>query len=541
AILNRDGDIVSFIGDASSSSIFDSIDIASSYYKQNIEDKEYIYQTVRSDYSGCSFVSIVPTSIFWSKLHTIRTYSIIVAITYILLGLLVVFLLSRHNYAPMSSLLEYISAKSEVSSSTNKYKSPSEIDFIKGIVDTSFNEKEQYSEIRQNEFLLQSLRGIYPKNNDIFDEFASQDLKLLSDEFVVMLFQLDSWDPSKINETYQYNQVLLMEPLIKDYLVELLGMEYKIFTTYNTLDTSIAIINFKHENSANIRLIAQDLQDMLKKNMDIIVTIAFSQRHSGWEGLEVALKQAEAAQEYRTIFGTGSILSYKELKDDSRFRYNFDSRGSAKHLISLSIMNGEPSSKDTIKKIREDSCSNGIHSIEEYRCYFYDMHHLLYKVTDTLGFGKETLNKLKYCETLQELERTLIDIVDELRELYKTQIVQQEDFKREKELCDQVMAYIEQNFTDVNLSVGLIGEQFNLTSAYLSRRFKDFTGMTIFEYLTQRRIEKAKELLSYTENTLDEISERVGFSSSATLIRVFKKLENITPGAFRQIYKESLD
>ena len=92
-------------------------------------------------------------------------------------------------------------------------------------------------------------------------------------------------------------------------------------------------------------------------------------------------------------------------------------------------------------------------------------------------------------------------------------------------------------YTDVNLSVGKIGQDFNLTSSYLSKRFKNFTGVSIFDYLVGIRIEKAKELLVSTEDSIEKIAIIVGFLSSAALIRAFKKTEDMTPGSYRKIHK----
>lgn len=51
---------------------------------------------------------------------------------------------------------------------------------------------------------------------------------------------------------------------------------------------------------------------------------------------------------------------------------------------------------------------------------------------------------------------------------------------------------------------------------------------------TRRRLRRAKELLSQTELSLDEVAQQVGFSSRFTLTRSFKRYEEMTPGAWRE-------
>ena len=55
----------------------------------------------------------------------------------------------------------------------------------------------------------------------------------------------------------------------------------------------------------------------------------------------------------------------------------------------------------------------------------------------------------------------------------------------------------------------------------------------MLEYINHIRVEKAKELLNSTKDTLDVISKKVGFTNVVTFMRVFKKHTGITPGKFR--------
>ena len=71
----------------------------------------------------------------------------------------------------------------------------------------------------------------------------------------------------------------------------------------------------------------------------------------------------------------------------------------------------------------------------------------------------------------------------------------------------------------------------NLT--YLSRVFKKQTGIGMLAYIHQVRIEKAKELMRHTGDSIKTIAQKVGYSSSMMLIRAFKRYEGVTPGQYR--------
>ncbi|EAT13862.1 helix-turn-helix domain-containing protein [Bermanella marisrubri] len=68
---------------------------------------------------------------------------------------------------------------------------------------------------------------------------------------------------------------------------------------------------------------------------------------------------------------------------------------------------------------------------------------------------------------------------------------------------------------------------------YLSHLFSSIEGMTLEQYFIRLRIEKAKEMLAYGQDTLAEIAFQLGFSSTAHLSGQFKKVTGLTPSHFR--------
>ena len=73
--------------------------------------------------------------------------------------------------------------------------------------------------------------------------------------------------------------------------------------------------------------------------------------------------------------------------------------------------------------------------------------------------------------------------------------------------------------------------------SYLSRRFKEYFGLTITDFLSRSRLEKAEELLVSTNLSTDEIAQSCGFSSKNAFYRQFKELRGMTPGDFRRQVK----
>ncbi|WP_100407908.1 AraC family transcriptional regulator [Bacillus solitudinis] len=87
-----------------------------------------------------------------------------------------------------------------------------------------------------------------------------------------------------------------------------------------------------------------------------------------------------------------------------------------------------------------------------------------------------------------------------------------------------------------NITVSMIAEQFSYNSDYLSRIFKNSTGMNLQEYIHSLKISKAKELLIRTNESIKMIAYTVGISDEKYFMKLFKKYEKITPSEFRKAY-----
>lgn len=96
-----------------------------------------------------------------------------------------------------------------------------------------------------------------------------------------------------------------------------------------------------------------------------------------------------------------------------------------------------------------------------------------------------------------------------------------------------VKIFIDQKF-EAKLSLDDVAKQFNVNKSYLLRVFKENTGLTVNNYILQRRILKAKNELRFSNKTLELIAEECGFDGANYFIRIFKKIEGITPGEYRK-------
>ena len=98
--------------------------------------------------------------------------------------------------------------------------------------------------------------------------------------------------------------------------------------------------------------------------------------------------------------------------------------------------------------------------------------------------------------------------------------------------------YITENLAEP-LSVENIARKCGVSKNTLYRSFADETGMTVGEYITQKRVEKAENLLISTDMSVEQIANETGFATAAYFGALFKKLNGISPLKFRKERQQS--
>ena len=102
-----------------------------------------------------------------------------------------------------------------------------------------------------------------------------------------------------------------------------------------------------------------------------------------------------------------------------------------------------------------------------------------------------------------------------------------------RQSLQHVKDYLDQNYKE-KITLDRLAEIFYINKFYLTRIFKDQFGMSINHYLAQVRVTHAKQLLRFSDFTIEEVGGRCGIEEPAYFARVFKKVEGISPGEYRR-------
>ena len=101
-------------------------------------------------------------------------------------------------------------------------------------------------------------------------------------------------------------------------------------------------------------------------------------------------------------------------------------------------------------------------------------------------------------------------------------------------VAQEIKRVIDENFNQPYLGLYFISDAVGVSTSYVSKAFKQRYGIGVNDYINKTRIQCAKKLIEKGGLSVRDIAASVGFSSDINFIRVFKKLEHITPGQFRK-------
>ena len=133
-------------------------------------------------------------------------------------------------------------------------------------------------------------------------------------------------------------------------------------------------------------------------------------------------------------------------------------------------------------------------------------------------------------DTLYECINKLIGSMD-IKDIEKAKGV-----VKSTDMLQNIITYIDYNYLN-NLHLKEIADLFHLNEKYLSRLFKQKTGISITEYITKQKINRAKHLLEYTDIPVYQIALELNFTDASYFNKVFQKFVGMPPKQYRSISK----
>ena len=170
---------------------------------------------------------------------------------------------------------------------------------------------------------------------------------------------------------------------------------------------------------------------------------------------------------------------------------------------------------------------DGLKLSEEIRNQYPNIKVMLVTAYDDIRFAQEAMRAGAVDFILKPLKR------QEMREAL-VRIGNKVEKNENSETIEQIKDYLEKHYTDSTVSLTSVAEVFFLNPSYLSRIFKQKTGITFIDYLNEVRIQHACDYLLRSDLKIFEIAEKVGIPNPDYFGKCFRKKMGVSIKEYRK-------
>jgi YesN/AraC family two-component response regulator len=154
----------------------------------------------------------------------------------------------------------------------------------------------------------------------------------------------------------------------------------------------------------------------------------------------------------------------------------------------------------------------------------FTLQNLLVELKKKLDNDRKHQSESKYYQEADSLKQCYEQTLDKIK-------IKCWNFSEKKAL--EAKEFVDMHYQDIGLSIEKVCNKLSISASYLSRIFKKYIGRTFIEYLTEFRIEKAKELLKNTDLKNYAVAEMVGYTDPHYFCNLFKRITGLTPSEYR--------
>jgi two-component system, response regulator YesN len=544
-ILNRQGTVIShtdssmMFADVSDNEAIRKI-LASSSNKGSIETvfkgEKHRYSYLKSDSLGWVFVGDVNYGTLLQKVNDMKRFILTATAIMLVLTLLFGIFFIRLIYSPIHRLVQNVT-RAELGRAG--LRTGSEYDLLSGTfrylerrVQDLQTSMAGYQYTERREALRQLTLGGW-NETELTRKLSRAGIFFREPGFQVALLRLDSYE--EWAGPYSPNDISLLKYAITNIADELGAKRFPTYSFDGGEDQVVVIFNKPEGMEPELLHILRDIQENAEHYLKLSLSVAMGSYARGFQEVPGSWQTALNGSRYRMVLGPRSLIpadmeESRESVPDNVFT------GLEKQITDYMKLGDLPR---TTAALEEYMTVLGRISYDEMMLL---LNQLLFAVsrtakamaaaTDTGGFRPDigVLGQQLYkFETLDQIREWLAALCESAISVRDKQSSQ-----KNWAIVEKLKERIHEQYADSNLTVDALAEFGGLSVNYMRKVFKDIEGISINQYLTEYRFEKAKSLLLGTDLPANRIGEMVGFENTKYFYFSFKKYSGKTPDHFRK-------
>ncbi|WP_123043321.1 AraC family transcriptional regulator [Cohnella candidum] len=495
--------------------------------------------TIRSDASGWVYRAGIPRQVLLENANKIKSITWTVTGIALGVGLLVGLFLAYRNSAPINRLVTVMKEQF----GTDAGEGRNEYDFLHGnISDMITNNKRLESELHRqlplvrDAFLKRLIAGEFQSREEILAAAAQANTGIYGNSGYVCILQINGY--SGMDSVEILNELNAARLILKQAMFDLAG--FLLMTDLGSDKIVIVFASKEAETGSELGRneiggLLHQLSERAFSEYRISVTAALGDRFAAETEVSQSFERAKMTLEYAVNSNRKGILWFDEIQVESAtYYYPLD----AELRLIGTIRAGEiEEAKRIFQSIMVQNTENRELSVE--------MKHQL--VGELKGTFLKLLDQKTFLES--DLFESLKNRIIGIQETEKTETIQAEIDGVMEILCglitsrkndshtrtvEQIKQFIAENYSYSELTLYRVAEQVERPEKYISQLFKEVTGMNLSDHLEKVRMDHAVRLLRQNAYTVDEISMKVGYNSSHSFRRAFKRVTGVSPSSYRQ-------
>lgn len=294
-------------------------------------------------------------------------------------------------------------------------------------------------------------------------------------------------------------------------------------------------VQLEEENYIYIAIeYAENIREKVNRETDYTVTVGIGNYYEDARNLHISYQESERAQKYQFFSASDSIIHIGDINYYKTPTY-YEFKVQIQEMVNKFSLGDISAVCKIWETINQSVAAHRNFQPEEFRLQVLDLLFSLSKSSIQNGANPKYVlpiqikyaKELDHLKSLAEIDKWMKEIIQEL-----FNYVNQGHNEQILKSVQHVLQYLEEHFhEDIGLEV--VSEKVKLSPNYLSAIFKQTTGSSFIDYVTDLRMKKAKEKLSDLNLSVYEIAELIGYNSSQYFSRVFKNNIGMTPSAYR--------
>lgn len=499
--------------------------------------------TTRSGTNGWVYQAGIPRSVLMENANKIKHMTWLITAGALFLGLLAGLVLAYRNSMPINRLLAVMKEQFGKEDSPER----NEFDFLSGnIADMITKNKLLETELNRqlpvvrDAFLKRLIAGEFESREEIVSAAEQADIGLGEGTGYAGILQIKGY--SGMDSVEILNELNAARLLLKQTFAELAGP----LPMTDMGSDKIVILFFSvtadggpagNEDGME-RLMDQWVQRVFEEYR-ISVQGGFGEYFSSVTEVSQSFEQARQALEYAVYTNRKGVMRHQEVKiENTTYYYPLETE---QRLIST-IRAGELAEAERIMEAtfaqnlgpRELSMEMKHQLIGEMKGTFLKL--LDQKIFMESPLGENVKRQIIDIDTSAPLERIQTEFLELTGELCGFITNKKKD--AHTQIIKQMYQYTAEMYADTELTLYRVAEHVERPEKYISQLFKEVTGVNYSDHLIKVRMDEAAILLRESRYTVDEIAARVGYNSSHSFRRAFKRLTGISPSTYRQSHGE---